>query len=150
VGFGLMPPHVIDVPVPSQSRHMLLMCLYQVRKVSGPCVLGLYQVRKVSGPCVLGLYQVRRVSGPCVLGLYQVRKVSGPCVLGVSIFPLSTIFLLDFGNVQRVWYILFFIRRGTSNVVYVWTSHSPQYRCLTYIHNMFLLNQDSTIDFIHR
>ena len=72
-----MPPHVIDVPVPSQSRHMLLMCLYQV------------------------------------------RKVSGPCVLGVSIFPLSTIFLLDFGNVQRVWYILFFIRRGTSNVVYV-------------------------------
>ena len=86
-----MPPHVIDVPEPSQSRHMLLMCLYQVRKVSGPCVLG----------------------------LYQVRKVSGPCVLGVSIFPLSTIFLLDFGNVQRVWYILFFIRRGTSNVVYV-------------------------------
>ena len=30
------------------------------------------------------------------------------CVLGVSILPLSTIFLWDFGNVPTVWYFLFF------------------------------------------
>jgi len=31
------------------------------------------------------------------------------CVLVVSILPISTIFLFDFGNVPAVWYFLFFI-----------------------------------------
>ena len=30
------------------------------------------------------------------------------CVLRVSIFPLSTIFLLDFGTVQTMWYFINF------------------------------------------
>ena len=33
-------------------------------------------------------------------------------VLGVSIFPLSTIFLLDFATVRTVWDYLFFILFG--------------------------------------
>ena len=46
--------------------------------------------------------------------LYQARKVSMSCicVLGVSIVSLSVIFLLDFGTVPTVWYILFFTLLG--------------------------------------
>jgi hypothetical protein len=36
-------------------------------------------------------------------------SVIGICVLELSILPLSTIFLLDFGTVSTAWYLLFFI-----------------------------------------
>jgi len=42
-------------------------------------------------------------------GLYKARKVSGHVfVLRVSILPLSTIFLLDFGTVPIVCYFVVF------------------------------------------
>ena len=44
-------------------------------------------------------------------GTYEVRQVNGHCicVLGVSILPLLTILLLDFGTVPTVWFFCFFL-----------------------------------------
>ena len=39
------------------------------------------------------------------------------CVLRVSILPRSTIFLLDFGNVPRLWYFFYFISLERHNFV---------------------------------
>ena len=38
----------------------------------------------------------------------QESEQSYICVLGVSIFPLSTILIFDFGIVPKVWYFMFF------------------------------------------
>jgi len=69
----------------------------------------------------LKLVKPRHFSLEC---LCQARKVSGQVfVLGESILPLSTIFLLDFGNVPTELYLLFFILlvQNYKNVNLSWT-----------------------------
>jgi len=61
-------------------------------------------------PSVLLRYtsQTRKVNcHVCVCYVMYLCVTSCMCVLGVSIFPLSTIFPLDFGNVPTVWYFCF-------------------------------------------
>ena len=64
--------------------------------------------------CVRGIFTKtgKDMSCICVLGVSLPRqeKMSCICVFGVPIWPLSIIYLLDFGPVPTVWYfILFFI-----------------------------------------
>ena len=45
----------------------------------------------------------------------QESEWSSMCVLSVSIVPLSTVWLFDFGTISRVWYFLFFILLSNIN-----------------------------------
>jgi hypothetical protein len=77
---------------------LVLLTPSQESKQSCICVLGVpSQESKQSCICVLGVpSQESKQSCICVLGVpNQESKQSCICVLGVSIFLLSTIFLLD-------------------------------------------------------
>ena len=97
---SMTPPFVTEVPVPSRKSVRSCICVLEVMYL---CVRGHVFVCQRSYICVLEVMYL------CVRGHIFVCQRSCICVLGVSIWPLSVIFLFDFGTVLTVWYFLFFI-----------------------------------------
>ena len=100
-----------------RTFNFLLTCLSQARRVSG----------------LTCLFQVRRVSG--LTCLFQESQWACFCVSGYR-FCLLLPFLLGFGNVPTVWYILFFNLKLLFSGVCSWLFQN----CITHVDRIVLCN----------